>query len=171
MSNPVILDVTCATKSMWFNKKHPLALYCDERKMDKRILWEGRGKRLGQKRYVEIAPDKIIDFRKLDFPDNSFKLVVFDPPHIKNLGNTSWLFAKYGRLENTWAKDLQQGFGECMRVLDDYGTLVFKWNEESVSTADVLKAINYKPLFGHTTSKNGKTIWMCFMKIGSEESD
>ncbi len=160
-----ILDVTCATRSIWFQKNHPLALYCDQRQIDRRILWEGRGKRLGQKRYIEIKPDQIIDFRKLDFPSSSFKLVVFDPPHLTHAGDKSWLYAKYGRLENTWQEDLRLGFSECMRVLEDYGILILKWNEESVSTAEVVKVFSQKPLFGHTTSKNGKTIWMTFMKL------
>jgi hypothetical protein len=32
-----ILDVTCSTRSIWFNKRHPLAIYCDKRKE----MWEG----------------------------------------------------------------------------------------------------------------------------------
>lgn len=36
---------------------------------------------------------------------------------------------------------------------------------ETLSAKDVLKVIPYKPLFGHTTGRQSKTIWMCFMKI------
>ena len=27
-----ILDVTCGSRSIWYDKKHPLAVYCDIRK-------------------------------------------------------------------------------------------------------------------------------------------
>lgn len=26
-----ILDVTCGSRTIWFNKKHPAAIYCDAR--------------------------------------------------------------------------------------------------------------------------------------------
>ena len=161
----IILDATCGSRMMWFNKDHPATLFCDNREMEKTLIWEGKNERKGQKRYLEITPDKIVDFRKMDFPDKSFKLVVFDPPHIKHAGKKSWLYAKYGALGDTWQQDLQKGFSECWRVLDDYGVLIFKWNEESINTAEVLKLFSQKPLFGHPTSKHGKTKWMCFMKI------
>jgi len=161
----VILDVTCGSRMMWFDKKHSNVLYGDNRVMEKKLIWEGIGAREGQKRYLEIRPDKVIDFRDLDFPNNSFKLVVFDPPHIKHAGKKSWLYAKYGALTDTWKEDLQKGFSECWRVLDDYGVLIFKWNEESVTTSEVIRLFPEKPLFGHPTSKHGKTKWMTFMKF------
>lgn len=48
---------------------------------------------------------------------------------------------------------------------DDYGVLVFKWNEDQVTVKEVLRAIDRQPLFGHTTGRSGKTMWMCFMKL------
>ena len=89
------------------------------------------------------------DFRDIPRPDNSYKLVVFAPPHLKNAGEKSWLKGKYGRLnKDTCPDDLRQGFRECMRVLEPYGTLVFKWNENQVKLHEVLRAIDYTPLFG-----------------------
>lgn len=35
---------------------------------------------------LEIHPDKLMDARQLEFPDNSFYLVVLDPPHLINCG-------------------------------------------------------------------------------------
>lgn len=49
-----------------------------------------------------------------------------------------------------------------MRVLDNYGVLIFKWNEEQIKLKEVLKVIDYKPLFGN---KRAKTHWLVFMKM------
>lgn len=49
-----------------------------------------------------------------------------------------------------------------MRVLDKYGTLIFKWNEEQIKLKEILKLIDYKPLFG---DKRAKTHWLVFMKL------
>ena len=51
-----------------------------------------------------------------------------------------------------------------MRVLKLNGTLIFKWNESEIKLKQVLDIIPYKPLFGHTTGRQAKTIWMAFMK-------
>ena len=92
-------------------------------------------------------------------------MVVFDPPHLKTLGATSWMAKKYGKLPKDWQSLIHDGFTECMRVLKPYGTLVFKWNESEIKSSEVLSAIPFKPLFGHTTGRQSKTIWMCFMKL------
>jgi hypothetical protein len=60
---------------------------------------------------------------------------------------------------------IKKGVDECFRVLEDYGVLIFKWNEDQITVREVLKAINRQPLFGHTTGRHGKTMWMCFMKL------
>jgi len=112
-------------------------------------------------RKLEVKPDVIGDFRNIPFPDKSFKLVVFDPPHLLRIGENSWMAKKYGKLTESWPTDIKQGFDECMRVLDDNGVLVFKWNEEQISLKDILNAITYKPLFG---DKRAKTHWLVFMK-------
>jgi hypothetical protein len=54
-------------------------------------------------------------------------------------------------------------------VLEDYGVLIFKWNEDQITVKEVLKAIERQPLFGHTTGRHGKTMWMCFMKLPINE--
>jgi hypothetical protein len=55
-----------------------------------------------------------------------------------------------------------------MRVLENYGTLIFKWNESQIPLAKILEVIKVKPLFGHTSGRSGKTKWLCFMKIPQE---
>lgn len=156
-----ILDVTCGGRTIWFNKFHPAAIYTDKRREKKGFVKE--------RRLFEVEPDQIMDFRDLKFPDKSFKLIVFDPPHMKEgKAGTGVFKKKYGALNrDTWVQDLQQGFDECWRVLEDDGILIFKWAETQIKVKDVLAIFGKDPLFGHPTGKNGKTHWMVFMK-GSE---
>ena len=140
---------------MWFDKNHPLAIYADERK-ESHILCDGR--------VLEINPDIKIDFRRMPFGRNTFNLVVFDPPHLNKLGKDTWMAKKYGTLLPTWELDIKAGFDECMRVLKPDGILIFKWNEAQITLNRVLKVIDKRPLFGHTSGKHGRTIWMTFMK-------
>ena len=49
------------------------------------------------------------DFREIPRDDNSYKLVVFDPPHLVHAGEKSRLRGKYGKLnKDTWPDDLKQ---------------------------------------------------------------
>ena len=101
----------------------------------------------------------------MDIADQTFKLVVFDPPHLF-LGENSYMAQSYGRLDKqTWKEDLSKGFSECFRVLKDEGILIFKWYECDVPLKEVLKLTPYKPLFGHPSGKAQKTHWVCFMKL------
>ena len=38
-----ILDVTCGSRSIWFNKNHPAALYCDVRDEECTGVWKSAG--------------------------------------------------------------------------------------------------------------------------------
>ncbi len=150
-----ILDPCCGSKMFWFDKNHPDVLFADIRS-ETHKLCDGRT--------IEIKPDMEIDFRAMPFEDCSFKMVVFDPPHLKDLGQNTWMAQKYGVLLPTWETDIQAGFDECMRVLEPNGVLIFKWNEIQIKLSTVLEIIKYKPLFGHTSGKHGRTIWLAFMK-------
>ena len=87
----------------------------------------------------------------MPFPDGSFHLVAFDPPHLRRAGRTSWLKAKYGIWGDDWQEDLCLGLSECFRVLkQNNGTLLFKWNETQVKVRDILALIDQVPLFGHS---------------------
>lgn len=156
LKDKYILDACCGSRMFWFNKKHPNVLFADIREYES-ILCDGHK--------LEVKPDVIIDFRQMPFKDNTFKMVVFDPPHLHKLGNDTWMAQKYGVLLPTWETDIKAGFDECMRVLKPYGTLIFKWNEAQITTSKILKIINQNPLFGHPSGKHGKTKWMAFMKI------
>jgi len=137
---------------IWFDKQNPDTVYMDNRQLTT-ILCDGR--------ILNIKPDIVADFRDMPFPDNTFYLVIFDPPHLRYAGDESWLAKKYGVLSDNWQEDIRRGFKECMRVLKPNGVLIFKWNEEQVKLSEVLKAIDYKPLFGNRRSK---THWLVFMK-------
>lgn len=94
-------------------------------------------------RTIEVKPDLIADFTNMPFDDETFNMVVFDPPHLKTLGKTSWMAKKYGKLDDDWKQVISKGFDECMRVLKKDGTLVFKWSETEISVKDVLSIIPY----------------------------
>lgn len=147
-----ILDVCCGSKMFWFNKNREDTVYMDNREYEG-ILCDGRK--------IEIKPDIVTNFKKIPFPDNSFKLVVFDPPHLLRVGDNSWLKKKYGKLDNSWPQDIKKGFEECFRVLEPFGILIFKWNEEQIKLSEILKLTKIEPLFGN---KRAKTHWLVFMK-------
>ncbi len=148
-----IIDVCCGSRMFWFDKQNPGAVFMDNRDFSI-SLRDGRTR--------TIKPDVKADFRHIPYPDNSFYLAVFDPPHLVRAGNKSWLAAKYGKLGSEWRADLKAGFDECMRVLKPYGVLVFKWNETQVKLNEVLKCFTVRPLFGH---KRGKTHFLVFIKL------
>lgn len=116
---------------------------------------------------IEVAPDRVMDFRNLSLPTSSFKMVVFDPPHIiKRGGKRSWMAEKYGELDRkTWKEDIRLGFEQIFRVLRPDGVLIFKWNETDIPLRDILALTPWKPLFGHRSGKAQKTHWVCFMKL------
>lgn len=165
MKDKFILDACCSGRMFWFDKKQKNTLY-----VDNRVVPAGAQK---DSPNFSIQPDKVMDFRKLDILDKSFKLVVFDPPHLKSLDKNSWIALKYGTLDPlTWKEDILKGFSECWRVLEDYGTLIFKWSKShdnrpkrDITLAELLKLLPVRPLFGHPSGSKMNTIWLCFMKI------
>ena len=161
-----ILDMTCGSRTIWFNKNHPLAIYCDKRRENYELYF---GKARTNLRKCEVSPDIQCDFTNLPFDENTFALVVFDPPHLIKAKETAWLVKKYGKLDNTWPQMLHDGFVEGMRVLKPDGVLIFKWSEYDIPASEVWKAIGQKPLFGHHSGKKATTFWGCFMKNGDAE--
>jgi len=148
-----ILDATAGYRMMWKNKKHPNALYIDLKK--------------------ECSPDAVQDFRCLPYADSTFKLVVFDPPHIIQNAKGN-MVRDFGALNpDTWAKDLDAGFRECWRVLEDYGILIFKWSELCHKRLSQIEPyFPAEPLFTQITKntldsrgRTSRVYWCCFMKI------
>jgi SAM-dependent methyltransferase len=164
MTEKHILDATCGSRTIWFNKQHPMAVYMDCREEYGTAIWKST--KNDSARTLDVSPDIVADFTKMPFPDNSFELVVFDPPHLIKVGENAWLKKKYGKLPQEWQPLIRDGFNECMRVLKPYGVLVFKWAETDISTREIINAIGQEPLFGHRSGKRMGTHWMCFMKTG-----
>jgi hypothetical protein len=154
-----ILDATAGFRMMWFNKQHPNCLYIDSR--------------------PECEPDEIQDFRKLPYPNETFRLIVWDPPHLLDkTGTTDLTIKRYfgGLCPETWQDDLKQGFAEVWRVLKPFGVLNLKWSTLQIPSDKLIKLFPIEPLFYQISSKrekreNGKrvrkdiTLWFCFMKI------
>lgn len=158
-----VLDPCCGGRMMWFDKQDPRALFGD-RRSETITVTDNSPRNASGTRTIRIEPDTLLDFRALPFPDGSFKLVAFDPPHLVQAGPRSWLAAKYGKLSDNWRDDLRQGFAECFRVLASDGVLVFKWNETQVKVAEVLACTPERPLFGQVSGRSGMTHWLVFMK-------
>ncbi len=151
----LVLDACCGSKMFWFDNDNPLVVFNDIRTLDTELC-DGRS--------LKIEPDTLQDFTNLKFLDNQFKLVVFDPPHLKIAGGKGWQYLKYGKLNKNWQEDIKQGFQECFRVLEHDGILIFKWNETQIKTSELLKLSPYNPMFGHVSGKRANTHWICFMK-------
>ena len=153
----MILDACCGSRMFWFDKTHPNVLFQDIRDAEY-ILCDGRK--------TEVHQAVVADFTAMPYPDRSFKLVVFDPPHLDNSNDGAYMAQKYGTLRRfKWQDDIKQGFDECMRVLDINGVLIFKWNETRIPVSRILEIIGVRPLFGHKSGKASRTHWMCFMKM------
>ena len=151
---PPALDVACGARSFYFDKEDARVLKCDA---------HPRHLTLCDGRTLDVSPDRVADFRNLPFPDESFNLVIFDPPHL-DVG-AGWQVDKYGKLDaRGWRDDLAKGFRECLRVLKPYGVLVFKWYEYHIPLKDVLKLCPAKPIIGNRRPKTSKTHWILFMR-------
>ena len=144
MAKP-ILDACCGGKMFYFDKQDSRVLFQDIRE----FVW---------------------DFTNMAFPDNTFSMVVFDPPHLRWWGKdpdktpTGYQQIKYGTLREDWRDTLSKGFAECFRVLRPGGFLIFKWNEHDIKVSTILKLTEHKPIFGHKSGKQAKTHWICFIK-------
>ena len=157
----LILDPASSMRSFYFDKKDKRVLFGDIRVKETHLLTNGQT--------IHIEPDEVMDFRAIPYPDETFKVVIFDPPHMLNLSEKSWMRKKYGVLDKeTWRDDLTKGFAECFRVLKDEGTLIFKWNEVSIPLKDILTLTPYKPVLGHPSGKRMGTHWVLFIKGDTE---
>lgn len=173
-----ILDACCGGKMFYFNKNNPNVLFQDIRQVDTHLC-DGR--------HFCINPDVVADFRSMPYPNNTFRMVVFDPPHLlRNVAHSTfadiygssnpkarpvgWQAIKYGSLGNAdWKDMLRDGFKECFRVLVPGGFLIFKWSDTDIPVGKVLALTNQKPIFGHRCGKRNRTHWICFMKEGEVE--
>ena len=153
----IILDPASSMRSFYFDKKDNRVVFGDIREKETHLLTNNQT--------IHIEPDEVMDFRAIPYPDETYQCVIFDPPHLLNLSEKSWMRKKYGVLDkDTWQDDLTKGFAECFRVLKTNGTLIFKWNETSIALKDILKLTDQKPVLGHPSGKRMGTHWVLFIK-------
>ena len=158
-----VLDPCCGGRMMWFDPHNPDVAFGENRAETLTVRDRSHG-RVDGTRTLHICPDVALDFRALPYADDSFHLVVFDPPHLVKAGPQSWLAAKYGKLGKDWESDLRSGFSECFRVLKPHGTLIFKWSETQIAVREILALTPVRPLFGHKSGKRSGTHWLVFMQ-------
>lgn len=161
-----ILDATSGGRSIWLpeHKDNENTLFIDCREREPGFTGQ-------EGRTFSVEPDEVQDFRDLPHEDESFNLVVFDPPHVIREDGmeqlSGYVLKSYGALHaETWQSDLSQGFDELWRVLKPGGTMVFKFADNDVDFSDVLDLAPRDPLFGTTTKKTSKceNRWFVFYK-------
>lgn len=153
-----IIDVCCGGKMFHCDKDNPDVLFMDIRKEPAQKLSNGAT--------FSVQPDIIGDFRNIPFPNDTFYMVIFDPPHLR-CGEKSFLFKKYGTLNTDWRHTIKRGFEECFRVLKPFGTLVFKWSDSFQPLSKVLELCPAEPIITYASksqSKKKKTHFLIFMK-------
>lgn len=144
-----ILDMTAGKRAVWYNKKHPLAIYIDKRS--------------------EVKPDIVADSGNLpESAGSGFDLVVLDPPHM-NCGPNSNMSKVYGY--HTTAeilKFLSRSGKEAHRVTKKKALMALKWNNHDISLNRVFDLLpKWEPLFGHLT-KDGpgsQTYWVMLRRL------
>jgi SAM-dependent methyltransferase len=155
--NKLILDPASSMRSFYFDRQDERVVFGDIREKETHLLTNGQ--------IIDIEPDEVMDFKAIPYPDETFYCVIFDPPHLFDLSEKSWMRKKYGVLyRETWQDEIGQGFAECFRVLKPNGTLIFKWNQTSIPIKEVLKLTNEKPVIGHPSGKRMGTHWVLFIK-------
>lgn len=128
-----ILDLTAGKRAIWFNKKHPFALYLDRR--------------------AEVEPDIVCDTTQLPAEvGEGFDLIVYDPPHM-NCGPNSDMSARYG-YHTTFQilEDICKTGKEAARVAKPNALMALKWNTHDIKLERVFKLLgDWEPLFGQVT--------------------
>lgn len=96
-----ILDACCGSRMFWFDKNESHTTFMDIRQEK----FDIHGKK------VNVDPDVIGDFRDMPFEDNTFNLVVFDPPHLKWAGPNSIMKGSiWSARQNHMVRRFSQGF-------------------------------------------------------------
>ena len=112
----IILDACCGSRMFHFDKNNKKVVFMDNRDFED-TLCDGR--------QLKVHPDIIADFRNIPFEDNTFSLVIFDPPHLLKVGQNSWLCKKYGKLDKTWPVNIKKGFLSLNGDLEDFSICIF----------------------------------------------
>lgn len=156
-----ILDATCGTRGIWYQKNHPFVTYMDIRKG----TFFDITRKPKNRRIKVIDPDVQSSWDDAPFPCEYFDMIIFDPPHILEKKKNSFLTVEYGMLnKDTWKNDLKTGINKLFSILKPEGIFIFKWCEFDVKINEVLRLFPYEPLFGNV--KDG-TYWIVFLKFNA----
>ena len=101
-----ILDACCGSRMFWFDKSNKNTVFMDNRTLED-TLCDGRT--------LSVHPDVIGDFRNIPFDDNTFKLVVFDPPHLIHAGENIDYKPLFGdkRGKTRWTVFMKEKENDC----------------------------------------------------------
>jgi len=160
-----ILDATASNRSIWYQKNNPFTIFLDKR--CGKEYTQTTESNFDNKRIIRIFPNVRGIWQHLPFKENSFDMIVFDPPHLfKDEGKKlSLMSIRYGIFYNhSWKQELTSGLNELFRVLKPLGIFILKWNETDVAIEEVLKLFPYKPLFGSRVGQKNQTHWITFIK-------
>lgn len=133
-----ILDMSAGNRAVWYNKKHPLAVYLDKRE--------------------SVKPDIVCDTTNISKSvGKDFDLIVFDPPHM-NCGRNSGLSRSYGHHTTKEILATIEGSGkEAHRISKPNALMALKWNDHDIKLKRLFDLLpQWEPLFGHLT-RNGPT--------------
>jgi hypothetical protein len=151
-----LVDLSAGTRSIWFNKNHPDAVYIDIR--------------------PEVNPTLIVDSRKTGLPSANFGLVVFDPPHA-NFSKNGNMSKNYGHHTAAQIKEIIKGTArEAHRITYSNALMAFKWNDHDLKLESALKLLEpyWEPLFGQKTSirtlRASTTYWVMLKRKARKES-
>jgi len=162
-----ILDATAGTRSIWYQKSNPFTLFMDKR-YEKVYRRDEININSHTQRIMKIYPDIIGNWERLPFKDNSFDIIIFDPPHLikKNNGKILQSMVKmYGFFyEDNYKYILETGIKELFRTLKPNGQFILKWCECDKPVEDIIKLFPYLPLFGSRTGQKNNNHWITFIK-------
>jgi len=179
----LILDATCGAK-IFYKGRHKAFSPEELVFMDVReglfSTFNRRGKGRGDIRatevidgqeYIRIEPTKVGCVTKIPWPDQSFNMVIIDPPHAGRWGKSSFMGALYGSWDrDTFVRKFYRANSEVYRVLKPGGVLFLKVqdNEGRDKIAERLltkfrlllkiQQVNASGRTGH------KTFWMIFVR-------
>ena len=92
MKTKAILDPCCGAKMFYMDRNDSRVDFCDIRELNTNLC-DGRK--------LIVEPDYIADVTDLPQEDETYYLVVFDPPHLNTIGETSWMCKNMGVYRKT----------------------------------------------------------------------
>lgn len=141
----MILDLSAGNRAIWFDKNRDDCIFVDRRRSARATV--------------------VADSTRLPFPDSTFELVVFDPPHV-NAGRHSRMAKGYGWHTTMEIRDLITATAyEAHRVTVPAAMMAFKWNDHDQQLGPIIALMDefWEFLCGHSVSlrmkRHSETFW------------